>query len=147
MAKKKAASSRKGASRQGTRLRNDDKPELDYIIANGKPLWARLFNSGVAAWEVESVTVVPAAGSPAFTVVDLDQEDFEQSGRPVLVPNRTKVEGLDALQISWDRGVSTAERVRGKATGKLTITIRPPGPLDNEPVTYEYDDIEVYIDD
>jgi hypothetical protein len=152
MAKKNTASSSKGTPRQGKRLRDEDKPELDCIIASGQPLWARLYDNEISRWEVLSVTVVPDADSPGFTVVDLNQEDFEQTVRPVLAPDRTKVVGLVALQIRWDRGVSSAERVRGKASGKLTITIRPPRSLDDDDVvsdlvSHEYPNIDVYIDD
>ena len=149
MAKKKTASSSKGTPRQGKRLRDGDRPELDCMIASGRPLWARLFADEISQWEVLSVTVVPDAGSPGFTVVDLNKEDFEQTVRPVLAPDRTKVVGLVALQIRWDRGVSSAERVRGKASGKLTITIRPPRNFDDDTrdTTYEYPNIDVYIDE
>ncbi len=149
MAKKKAASSSKGASRKGTRLRDDDKPELrpsKFSITSGQTFSARLLDDGISASDVLELSVVPIEGAPPFTVEGLDR--FKQSSLPDLAPDRTRVTSTYALKITWGTGVSRADRSRGISTGKLKITIRPAGSTAaDDGDLYEYDDIEVYIDD
>ena len=149
MAKKKAASSSKGASRKGTRLRDDDNPELrpyNFSITSGQTFSARLLDDGISASDVLELSVVPIEGALPFTVEGLDR--FKQSSLPDLAPDRTRVTSTNALKITWGTGVSRADRSRGISTGKLTITIRPPGSTAaDDDKTHEYEPIDVYIDD
>lgn len=148
MADRKTAAGRPGAPRGKARRRSDDKPDLlpaRFSISDGSMFWARLIDEGISGAEVESIVVEPVDGSPSFTVEGL--EGFIQMTFPVTAPDRTGLVSQSRLAIRWERGVSTADRTKGIASGKLKITIRPAGSVAaDRAVEHVYEPIDVYID-
>ena len=147
MAKKKVAkppaSSRRAAKSSAIPKQKkrdaSDKPEIrppTVVVTHRDYIEFSLIHNHIANYTIESVDLIPDEGEPVRVRIPEWFFYAPSSG--------STQDAVDIYSATKARVVSTDGSLKGAASGKLRITIRPPNSIEGtpSPITHEYENVE-----